>query len=229
MAGPTMNGYGFAQVLVLRVDPVWRRLDDGVREAGAAVLRRAAEQAARTAPAVTYSMIGIRRDADLMLIRTAPSLADLERTAALLLRSGMGRYCAVAHSFIGLLRPSRYVKKPGVQEPSVFGEARGAYLVMYPFTKTHEWYRLSPETRQGMMTEHIRIGHDFPQVRQLLLHSTGLEDQEFIVAYDTDDLVAFQDLVMALRETEARRFTLSDLPILTAVHRPLDEIIDLIG
>ncbi len=79
------------------------------------------------------------------------------------------------------------------------------------------------------MNEHIRVGHDFPQVRQLLAYSTGLDDQEFIVAYEIDDLVAFQDLVIALRETEARRFTLTDQPILTAIHRPLGEALQLLG
>ena len=80
-----------------------------------------------------------------------------------------------------------------------------------------------------MMNEHIRIGHDFPQVRQLLAYSTGLDDQEFIVAYETDDVAAFQDLVTALRETEARRYTLRDQPILTAIYRPLDEALQMLG
>ncbi|HEY3247357.1 MAG TPA: chlorite dismutase family protein [bacterium] len=229
MAGQSVNGPQAVQVLTLRVDPLWRRLPDEQRETGAAAFRAAAETAARTAPAVSYSMIGVRRDADLLLFRTAPALLELEETAALLLRSGMGRYCTVAHSFIGLIRPSRYVKTPTAQEQAIFGETRGAYLVVYPFTKTHDWYRLSRDARQGMMSEHIRIGHDFPQIRQLLAYSTGLDDQEFIVAYDTDDLAAFQDLVIALRETEARRFTLSDQPILTAVHRPLADALRLLG
>lgn len=229
MAGEAVDGPQLVQVLTLRVDPVWRRLPDEQREASVAEFRAVADRAAQTAPAVSYSMVGVRRDADLLLFRTAPSLSDLEETASLLLRSGVGRYCAVAHSFIGLIRPSRYVKKPTAQEQAIFSDARGAYLIVYPFTKTHEWYRLSREARQGMMNEHIRIGHDFPQVRQLLAYSTGLDDQEFIVAYDTDDLVAFQDLVIALRETEARRFTRSDQPILTAVHRPLADALRLLG
>jgi chlorite dismutase len=229
VADGAVNGPQVVQVLALRVDPLWRRLPDEVREAGAAEFLDAAVTAAAAAPAVSYSMVGIRRDADVLLFRTAPSLLDLEETAGLLLRSGAGRYCTVAHSFVGLVRPSHYVKRPTPQEQAILSGPRGRYLVVYPFTKTHEWYRLSREVRQGMMNEHIRIGHDFPRVRQLLAYSTGLDDQEFIVAYDTDDLALFQDLVIALRETEARRFTLSDQPILTAVLRPLDEILRLVG
>jgi chlorite dismutase len=80
-----------------------------------------------------------------------------------------------------------------------------------------------------MMNEHIRVGHEFPSVRQLLVYSTGLDDQEFIVAYETDDLAAFQSLVIALRSTEARRYTLSDTPIFTCIHRPVQETLALAG
>jgi chlorite dismutase len=174
-------------------------------------------------------MVGLRSDADLLLVRFATAVQALETSASLLLRAGMGRSMRVAHSWIGLLRPSQYTKRPTAQEQGLQAGDRAAYLVVYPFTKTHEWYQLSRETRQGMMNEHIRIGHDFPQVRQLLAHSTGLDDQEFIVAYETDDLAAFQDLVVALRETEARRFTLRDSPTLTAVSRSLDDALALLG
>jgi chlorite dismutase len=71
----------------------------------------------------------------------------------------------------------------------------------------------------------MRVGHRYPQVRQLLAYSFGLDDQEFIVAYETDDLVAFQDLVRELRETESRRATVRDTPIVTGIHRPLGEIL----
>src|SRR5439155_1105260 len=152
----------------------------------------------------------------------------LERLTAIA-RAGVGRFMRVAHSFVGLLRPSRYVKRPGTQEQGLLDGERAAYLIVYPFTKTHDWYRLGPDVRQGMMNEHIRIGHDFPQVRQLLAYSTGLDDQEFIVAYETDDLAVFQDLVTALRDTEGRRYTLRDQPILTAIHRPLDDALRQLG
>jgi chlorite dismutase len=79
------------------------------------------------------------------------------------------------------------------------------------------------------MKGHMRIGHAYPQIRQLLAYSFGLDDQEFIVAYETDDLPAFQDLVRELRETESRRATVRDTPIITAIHRPLGEVLALLG
>jgi chlorite dismutase len=79
------------------------------------------------------------------------------------------------------------------------------------------------------MNEHMRVGHDYPTVRQALAYSFGLDDQEFVVAYETDNLVAFGDLVRALRSTESRRSTVNDRPILLGIHRPLDEILRLLG
>jgi chlorite dismutase len=80
-----------------------------------------------------------------------------------------------------------------------------------------------------MMNEHMRIGHDFEDVRQVLLYTTGLDDQEFIVAYETDRLERHHELVVALRATEARRYTLRDTPIFTGIHRPLDDVVALVG
>ncbi len=100
---------------------------------------------------------------------------------------------------------------------------------MYPFSKTTEWYLMSKEARQGMMNEHMRVGHEYAKVRQVLLYTTGLDDQEFVVAYETDDLFSYQSLLIALRSTEARRYTLKDQPIFTAIYRSMHEVLALLG
>jgi chlorite dismutase len=128
-----------------------------------------------------------------------------------------------------MLRPSQYVRRPSEHEQSLFLGERSRYLVVYPFTKATDWYLLPKEARQGVMNEHIRVGRSFPQVRQLLASSFGLDDMDFLVAYETDDLAAFGDLVRELRSTESRRSTVRDTPILTAIHRPLEEIRRLLG
>jgi chlorite dismutase len=79
------------------------------------------------------------------------------------------------------------------------------------------------------MQGHIKVGHRWPQVRQLLAYSFGIDDQDFLVAYETDDLPAFSELVRALRETESRRATVTDTPILTGIHRPAEEIVTMLG
>lgn len=126
----------------------------------------------------------------------------------------------LVHSFWGLTRPSPYTGRGGSdREIDAVGGERAPYLIVYPFSKSAEWYLLPEEERRQMMAEHIRIGRSFGDVRQLLLYSFGLQEQEFVVIYETADLGAFSDLVYALRATEARRFTTRDTPLLVGVHR----------
>jgi chlorite dismutase len=130
-------------------------------------------------------------------------------------------------SLWGFTRPSQYSKARSKQEIDPFAESRKPYLIIYPFSKTTEWYLMSREARQGMMNEHIRIGKQHEDISQLLLYSFGLQNQEFVVVYETDDLVQFSDLVNELRDTEARRFTSRDTPLHTAIYHPAEETLNL--
>ncbi len=130
-------------------------------------------------------------------------------------------------SLWGFTRPSQYSKARSKQEINPFAETRKPYLIIYPFSKTTEWYLMSREARQGMMNEHIRIGKQYEDISQLLLYSFGLQNQEFVVVYQTDDLARFSDLVNELRDTEARRHTLRDTPLHTAIYRPAEETLHL--
>jgi chlorite dismutase len=218
----------FVHALALGLDPAWRRLppEERCQTADELVAAVRLESEVRTH---TYSMVGLQAGADLLLWSLAPALDALEGRSAAVLRSGMGRWMAVKESFLGVIQPSQYVKKPTPQEQSLFSGERSRYLVVYPFTKSSEWYLLGREERQGIMNEHMRIGHGFPEVRQLLANSFGLDDMDFLVAYETDDLPKFSELVRALRGTESRRSTVRDTPILTGIHRPIEEITELLG
>ena len=218
----------YVQALALGLDPAWRRLGDRERCEDAMAFCRAVE---RPGPVTTYpySMIGLHQGADLLLWRLAGGLDELEEAAAVAMRSGLGRYLTVSESLLGIVQPSQYVKRPSAQEQSLFSGERSRYLVVYPFTKSTDWYLMGREARQGVMNEHMRVGHDYPQVRQLLAYSFGIDDQDFVVAYETDDLVAFGSLVRDLRGTESRRSTVRDTPILTGIHRPMPEILRLLG
>lgn len=129
------------------------------------------------------------------------------------------------HALWGFTKPSQYTKKRSAQEIDPFAKQRSNYLVIYPFAKTGDWYLMSAEARQGMMNEHIRIGKEFLDIKQLLLYSFGLQDQEFVVVYETDDLNKFSELVYDLRNTEARRYTAMDAPLFTAIyHKPKETL-----
>ncbi|MCA1570966.1 MAG: chlorite dismutase family protein [Chloroflexi bacterium] len=224
-----MSDERFVHAWLLRLDPAWRRRPDEDRRADVDAFCAAAARSQQRLMQQTYSTIGLRAEGDLLLWRMADSIEDVEESAADLLASGIGSWLTPTISMIGLTRPSQYVKRPTAQEQSLFSGVRSRYLVVYPFTKSVEWYLAPAEERQAIMRGHMKVGHAYPQVRQLLAYSFGLGDQEFIVAYETDDLVAFQDLVRDLRETESRRSTIRDTPIITGIHRPLGEILGLLS
>jgi chlorite dismutase len=220
----------YIQALGLGLDPTWRRRTDEERHDDGCRFREAlAATDLDAVRSITYSSIGLEPGVDLLSWRMAPTVDALETAAARLLRAGLGRWLTVTNSFMGRIGPSQYVRKPTEQERSLFVGERSRYLVVYPFTKSTDWYLLSKEARQGVMNEHMRVGHEFPMIRQALAYSFGLDSQDFVVAYETDDLVAFGDLVRALRATESRRYTVSDTPILLGIHRPIDEILSLLG
>ena len=159
--------------------------------------------------------------------------ADKKQDAAVFFK----KYVAANHPFYhligvkdslwGFTRPSQYSRARSKQEIDPFAETRKSYLIIYPFSKTTEWYLMSREARQGMMNEHIRIGKQYDDISQLLLYSFGLQNQEFVVVYETDDLARFSDLVNELRDTEARRYTLRDTPLHTAIYHPAEETLAL--
>ena len=137
------------------------------------------------------------------------------------------RFLNPVDTYWGFTKSSQYTKARSSQEiDSLFG-LRQPYLVLYPFAKTSDWYLMSREARQGMMNEHIRIGKSFSDIDQLLLYSFGLQDHEFVVVYEMPDMKEFSDLVYELRASEARRFTLKDTPLVTAINHPAKEILDL--
>ncbi len=127
----------------------------------------------------------------------------------------------------GFTKPSVYTKSRSTQEIDPFSKTRKPYLVVYPFVKTMDWYLMSRDARQGMMNEHIKLGKEYPDITQLLLYSVGLQDQEFVVVYETDDLTLFSDLVYRLRSTEVRRYTERDTPLYTAFYHPANETLAL--
>lgn len=218
----------FVQYTAFRVDPAWRRLPYAAREDG----RESFAQVAAETDGITtwaYSTIGLKVGTDLMLWRRGTDPIAMQDMTSRLLQTGIGTYLEMTHQLWGFTRPSNYTRRPTTQEQAIDLDDRLPYLTVYPFSKTTEWYLMSRDARQGMMNEHMRIGHEYADVRQVLLYSTGVDDQEFVVAYEMEDLPRFSALVTALRDTEARRYTLRDTPIISGIHRPLREALALIG
>lgn len=167
-----------------------------------------------------------------LIIWSAISADDKQDAAAFFEKSALAskpyrHLIEIKDSLWGFTRPSQYSKARSKQEIDPFSDERKPYLIIYPFSKTTEWYLMSREARQGMMNEHIRIGKQYDDISQLLLYSFGLQNQEFVVVYETDELTRFSDLVNELRDTEARRYTLRDTPLHTAIYHPAEETLSL--
>jgi len=219
----------FLRFTLLKTQPEWRRLPLDKRRADKSELVSAIEQCSEQVETFSYSTQGIRSEGELLLWQSSSSLDAIQESASHIFKSGLGQYMETSFSMLGIVRPSKYVKKQTSQEQALSEPERLKYLIVYPFVKTTDWYLYSRETRQGMMNEHIRVGHEYASVRQVLAYSFGIDDQEFVVTYETDVIEDFQDLVMALRATEARRYTLRDTPILVGIHHKLPDALDLIG
>jgi len=223
----------FVNFSFFKVDPAWHRLPDPAREMGRKEFVEVVERWGQDLLIVPYSLVGIRAEADIMLWRIGYDLERFQAMTTELRRTGLGRYLTQPYSYLSITKRSIYVDKhehegqEGNRLYIVPGQSK--YLFVYPFLKTRDWFLLSPQTRQGIMNEHIEVGHKFPSVKLNTTYSFGLDDQEWVVAFETDEPQDFLDLVMALRETESSRYTLRDTPIFTCICRPLDEVVDSLG
>jgi len=215
------------------VDPAWRRLPEEERKRGKSELIEVVKSFEPDMLVICYSMVGIRGDCDFMLWRISYDLTAFQEMTAKMFSTGLGKYLTVPYSYIAMTKRSTYVREHvhADQEGTRLRLTPGQFkfLFVYPFVKTRAWYRLSQATRQGMMNEHIEIGHKYPTVRLNTTYSFGLDDQEFVVAFESDKPEDFLDLVMDLRGAEASNYTLRDTPIFTCVHRELAEMLDLLG
>jgi chlorite dismutase len=177
---------------------------------------------------LSYSCVGTRADVDLMFWRIAYNLDDIQAFTAAINRLPIAGYLVTPHAFLAQTKRSSYIDKldPSHDESrTVIRPGKYKYVFVYPFVKKREWYLLSKHARQGVMDEHIEIGNKYQSVRLNTTYSFGLDDQEFVVAFETEFPGDFLDLVQELRESEGSRYTERDTPIFTAVQMPIREII----
>ena len=212
-----------------RVDPAWRRLPHHEREVGKKDFKAVVEEFASQMLILPYTLVGIRADADLMLWRVSVDLDLIQRMTTKLLMTGLGRYLSPAYSYLAMTKRSVYVDKLDPDHPAdrtriVPGKAK--YLFVYPFVKNRDWYRMTQAARQGMMDEHIEVGTKYRSVKLNTTYSFGLDDQDFVVAFETEEPKDFLDLVMKLRETQSSKFTQRDTPIFTCVQMPMEKILE---
>jgi chlorite dismutase len=218
-----------------KVMPEWRRLPPATRAEQKAAFADVLARWNRPGEflSLTYSTVGTRGDVDMCVWSIGYAVEELNRMRAELLRTPLGGYLTTPHNFLAMTKRSQYqIDRPDESE----GEGRGAirpggqkYIFIYPFWKTRPWYLLSAEERKRLMDEHIRIGLMYPRVKLNTTYSFGIDDQEFVVAFETNFPEDFLDLVQQLRETEISLYTLADTPIFSCVRLQPLEMLDRLG
>jgi chlorite dismutase len=203
----------FVKYTFLKVDAAWRRLDDAERAQHKREFLAACEDFAAERLLRAFSLVGTRGDADMMLLAQATNLERIHEFHVVLAQSGLMKWCETPYSYLALTKSSEYSDESRLQ----VRPAHSKYLFVYPFVKTREWYGTPADERWKIMQEHIAVGREYSQIDLNTSYSFGLDDQEFVVAFETDDPADFLDLVQRLRSTKASAYTKRDTPTFTCI------------
>jgi chlorite dismutase len=220
----------FVNFAFYKLDPAFRRLADNEKHAAKQEFTAVINERRQALICLSYSTVGLRPDSDLLLWRIGTSSDEFQTQTAAINKTRLAGYLTTPWSFVSMTKRSQYIDKV---DPFHTAESRThiipgkrKYLFVYPFVKTRDWYLLPQPARQEIMDVHIRAGNKYPSVKLNTTYSFGLDDQDFVVAFETDEPKDFLDLVMELRETQSSKFTQRDTPIFTCVQLPIDGILD---
>jgi chlorite dismutase len=223
----------FTRFAFFKVSPEWRRLPAAERERQKREFAEVIGELREQMMVQSYSTMGTRADCDFLLWFAAPEIEQLQEAATLLFATTFGQYLTMAYSYLAMTKRSIYIEQHvhRGQEGArlLIRPTKAKYLFVYPFVKQRRWYTLSKDERQKMMDEHIAIGHRYPSVRLNTTYSFGLDDQEFVVAFETNVPEDFLQLVMDLRESQASAYTERDTPIFTCQRMEMPLMLDTLG
>jgi chlorite dismutase len=208
-----------------KVAPDWRRLPVEERAAGKEALAEVVVNWQERMGVRTYSLVGVRPEVDFMFWKLTERYDDLRELAVDLNATPIAGYLETPYSYLAATKPSQYFEEKSKRPRRVI--PRGApYLVVYPFVKKREWYSLPMEDRRRAMAEHAAVGSRFVTITNHTTYSFGIDDQEFMTAFECESPADFLQLMMTLRETEASRYTERDTPIFVGTAQELPEILD---
>lgn len=209
-----------------KVDPKWRWMADLAKEESAREVQNVLDNAGTKYR--IYSTLGLRDDADFLFWSASESLDDIQKIASKLYSTVFGKYIAPSRTYLSMTRPSIYTKNSKVSAFLTDDEPK-KYLIVYPFTKSKEWYLLPAEQRQKLMAEHIEVGKKYPEVVLNTTYSFGIHDQDFMLAFETEDLRRFQDLIMDLRQTAVSAYVVVDTPMIVCKKTDIIQLVASLG
>ena len=223
----------FVNFMFFRVDRAYRKEPADVRLAARQEFAGIVQRYTGPMMLLPYSTVGLKAGVDFMLWRIGYDIDPFQKMVAEINRSILGRYLDVPQSYMAMTKHSQYVDEhvhegqEGRRLKIVPGKR--PFLFVYPFVKTRDWYLLPMAERQRIMNEHIAIGHKYPRVKINTTYSFGLDDQDFVVAFEADSAAEFLDLVQELRETESSKYTVRDTPMYTCRRSTIEEIMESLG
>lgn len=172
----------------------------------------------------TYSTVGFRADADLMLWLHADSPQLLQQALVEFRRTTVGRLVEPTWMFMGAVKPAEFTAD---HAPAfVKGTPPETFLCVYPFVRTAEWYLMPREERGELLREHGGAGREFPEVLANTTSAFGLGDWEWILAFEAERADSLVDCIRRLRETKARLYTKVEVPFVTGIRKPVADILD---
>jgi chlorite dismutase len=210
-----------------KVDPKWRWLNEIGKDEAAKEFSTLVEVANTKMKVRTYSTLGLRDDAEFMLWMISESVEKMQTFTSKIYSTVLGKYVESSQIYLSASRPSIYSNK--VIPRFATDEQPMKYVIVYPFVKSREWYLLPFEERRKMMEEHIMVGRKFPQVKLNTSYSFGIDDQDFMLAFETNDLMNFQDLIIQLRETQVSKYVIRDTPMMVCIYKGVEDIIKSLG
>jgi chlorite dismutase len=220
----------FVNFAFYKLDPAFRRLTADQKRQAREEFAAVANQRRQGLICLTYSTVGLRPDVDFVIWRIGSTSDQFQEQTAAINKTELAGYLSTPWSFVSMTKRSQYIDKVDpfhtVESRTHIIPGKRKYLFIYPFVKTRDWYLLPQPARQEIMDVHIRVGNKYPSVKLNTTYSFGLDDQDFVVAFESDEPKDFLDLVMDLRETQSSKFTQRDTPIFTCVQLPMDEILN---
>lgn len=214
----------FIKYTFFKLDRKWRKLSEYRREAykkGFIKLIKEFSERVKTFP---YSLIGLKADSDFLLWNIAENVEDLQEFFVRLFKTDLAKYLITTYSYLAMSKPSEYIENHKHSDAWKIKPQGWKYLIVYPMVKKREWYTIPFEERLKMMKEHAIIGGKYPRVRNNTAYSFGLDDQEFVVAFEAESLSDFLDLVLELRASKASQYTERDTPIFSCLKCSLEEL-----
>jgi chlorite dismutase len=196
-----------------RVDPAWRReLPSEARQLQKEEFAEVVDSfAERFEHLRAYSTAGVRPDSDFFLWKISERYDLLEELGAALNGTALAGWLETPYSYLATTKASQYTSARKARKITPHGLPS---LVVSPFVKVRPWYALSEEERQQAMDEHIRIGREeFPGIKNHTTYSFGIDDQEFMTAFECEEPADFMHLMLRLRDSEASGYTERDTPI----------------